>query len=941
MTETIRYQPIHLGSPGEDISKKDLLAVIQRFKNLNQLRLQRVQSFLQPRQHAFLNILPLLFHQNHPLLPGYTSSESPIGIPDFTPGKQAIQAAKQFSKSFNYKKKALLNYPIQGIFLMGSVGSIAFSKTSDMDIWLCHQPNLSSSQLAELQQKASAIELWATSLGLEVHFFLVNSETFSKGTNIPISIESSGDTQHYLLLEEFYRTAIFIAGRIPAWWIVPPHEEYNYSIYIQHLIENRFISESDVIDFGGLESIPAEEFISATLWHIYKSINSPHKSLLKLFLMESYASEYPKPQWLCFELKKSIYQGTINIDELDPYLLIYSKVENYLQKNNSSQRLNLARECFYLKIMGGSNSNLDASSRLFREDYMHSIATQWHWPDGLLVSLIKHRFWDIRKATQEHIIIRTQLKHILRMILRLAGDYVDYNFRENQDLKLLGRKLHVFLERQPGKIEIITTRSTVHTQENELSIIESKGDNNTPVWLLYSGKFAGKQILSNNIIKQQSSLLELLAWLIINGLYKKQLQINFISTSLTLPAPELQKILDQLYLFLDGHLKTHSSTLDVYNKPDKTLASLIIVNLGSSHRYERDDGMMILSGRSDPLSYGKNRHSFIHTLDMISVSSWGAVSTRQYNGIDGLFSCLTHAFNNSHPLESKTLNTICYIPTRANSIILRINAIFERLINFFGHQQHTHNRYFLAGEQATYVFQKRNKQLQHWAIDSKEQLFHELATAQDTFGNLYFDTEVFESQLIPYIYSLNKIHTVQVFCLSENTGITVYIVDEKGALFIQKHKNSNYNQILSNYSLFLESISTHSFYQDETRLKFYEIKKSSVDGFISRPAKWTSPPNYMGLSIRIVVENLPSKTSSSAYYIYCNDKEFSSIKLGNQLFKEISKYILSYRSSGENYPIYISDIDVPCSVLGSTDESQQQTIHYLNYKKKIEQKLNT
>jgi len=941
VTETIRYQPIHLGSPGEDISKKDLHSVVQRFKNLNLLRLQRVQSFLQPRQHAFLNILPLLFHQNHPLLPGYTSSESPIGIPDFTPDKRAIQAAKQFSKSFNYKRKALLNYPIQGIFLMGSVGSIAFSKTSDMDIWLCHQPNLAASQLDELQQKATAIEVWADSLGLEVHFFLVNSETFSKGTNIPISIESSGDTQHYLLLEEFYRTAIFIAGRIPAWWLVPPHEEYNYSAYIQHLIENRFISENEVIDFGGLESIPAEEFISATLWHIYKSINSPHKSLLKLLLMESYASEYPKPLWLCFEVKKAIYQGVINIDELDPYLLIYSKVENYLQKNNSSQRLTLARECFYLKIMGSSSNTLDANARRFREDYMHSIATQWHWPDELLSSLIKHRFWDIKKATQEHIIIRTQLKHILRMILGLAGDYVDYNYRENQDLKLLGRKLHVFLERKPGKIEIITTRSTVHTQENELSIIESKSDCAASVWLLYSGKFAEKQIVSKNIIKQQSSLLELLAWLIINGLYKKQLQINFISTSLTIPAPELQRILDQLYLFLEDHLKNHATTLDIYNKPDKVLASLIIVNLGSSHIYERDDGLMILSGRSDPLSYGKNRHSFIQSLDMLSVSSWGEVSTCQYRGIDGLFNCLTHIFNSSQaPFNSKTLNTICYIPTRANSIILRINAIFENLINFFSKQQHTHNRYFLAGEQATYVFQKRQKQLKHWTIDSKEQLFHELATPQENFGNLYFDSEVFESQLISYIYSLNKAYTVQVFCFPEKTAITVYIVDEKGALFVQTHKNSNYHQVLDNYSLFLESIATHSFYQDKTQLKFYEIKKCSVDGFISRPAKWNSSPNYMGLSIRILIENQPSKTSSTAYYIYCNDKEFSSIKFGNQLFKEISKYILSYRSSDEHYPIYISDIDVPCSVLGADDESHLQSIHYLNYKKKIERKLN-
>lgn len=255
MTETTKYPPIKLGSPGEDISKKDLQSIIKRFKNLNQLRLQRVQSFFQARQQIFLDILPLLFHQNHPLLPGFTSSETVAGLPDYIPNKQAIHAAKQFSKSFTYKRKALLTHPIQGIFLMGSVGSIAFSKTSDMDIWLCHQPSLPADQINELQQKAIEIEQWADSLGLEVHFFLVNSESFSKGENIPISSESSGNTQHYLLLEEFYRTAIFIAGRIPAWWLIPPNQEYNYAEYLAHLIENRFISEHEVIDFGGLATI--------------------------------------------------------------------------------------------------------------------------------------------------------------------------------------------------------------------------------------------------------------------------------------------------------------------------------------------------------------------------------------------------------------------------------------------------------------------------------------------------------------------------------------------------------------------------------------------------------------------------------------------------------------------------------------------------------------
>ena len=45
---------------------------------------------------------------------------------------------------------------------MGSVSSIAFTKTSDMDIWLCHATNLSQGAVTKLQKKATAIEKWQT-----------------------------------------------------------------------------------------------------------------------------------------------------------------------------------------------------------------------------------------------------------------------------------------------------------------------------------------------------------------------------------------------------------------------------------------------------------------------------------------------------------------------------------------------------------------------------------------------------------------------------------------------------------------------------------------------------------------------------------------------------------------------------------------------------------
>nr|WP_305909334.1 class I adenylate cyclase [Methylomarinum sp. Ch1-1]MDP4522240.1 class I adenylate cyclase [Methylomarinum sp. Ch1-1] len=508
-----------------------------------------MQNFLQPRQRNFLHLLPLIFHQNLPLLPGFISTETPAGIPDYAPNKTSLQAAKQFSKSFRYTRKALRDYPIEGIFLMGSVGSIAFSKTSDMDIWLCHSSKLDSTAIEELQQKAIAVEKWAQSLNIEAHFFLINSEQFRRGENAPISTESSGKTQHYLLLEEFYRTAIYLAGKVPAWWAVPPHQEHNYTGYVNHLLENRFISAHEVIDFGSLQAVPAEEFISATLWHIYKSLASPYKSLLKLFLMECYASEYPHPQWISWSLKRAIYQGQFDIDKLDPYLLIYEKVEDYLHLVASRKRLALSRQCFYLKIIGSSPKSLDPRSRALREHYLQNIAEQWRWPGDMLEKFSKHRYWDINKAKHEHAIIRDQLKQCLRMILRFAGQHAQGNYHDNNDLKLIGRKLHAFLEYKPGKIEIITTCASIHKKEELLSVIEIDQEHAEPLWRLYCGYVERNKVAAASAVTEGESLLEILSWVVINGLYQTKLKIHLQSNNLNVNEAETLQILKRLQEF--------------------------------------------------------------------------------------------------------------------------------------------------------------------------------------------------------------------------------------------------------------------------------------------------------------------------------------------------------------------------------------------------------
>ncbi|PKM11449.1 MAG: adenylate cyclase [Gammaproteobacteria bacterium HGW-Gammaproteobacteria-3] len=937
-SEQYRLPTIKLGSPGEDISKKELRAIIQRFKNLHLQQQARIQNFLQPHQRVFLSLLPLLFHQNTPLLPGFISTETPAGIADYKPSRQTLADAVQFSKNFSFKSRALRKYPIWALFLMGSVSSIAFSKSSDMDIWLCHQPGLSVEQRDELRQKATAIEHWAATLGLEVHFFLIDSERFKSGQDTPISTESSGTTQHYLLLEEFYRTAVYIAGRTLAWWLVPPQEDRRSGAYIRHLIGHRFIQEQELIDFGDLEAVPPEEFITVTLWHLYKALNSPHKSLLKLLLMECYASEYPDIQWLCADMKKIVYLGHFSLEQLDPYLLIQQKLETYLAQAQSTARLELARQSFYIKITGLENSEQNLQKKFWRVEFINNCARHWHWPESLLKSLSQQSSWNILLATREHELIIKHLSQCYRMIHGFAGRHVRAGYKSNEDLKLIGRKLHSFLEKRPGKVEPLTTQSILKTKEDELSLVETDFADNRSAWNLFIGHVGADNHLSHPPIKKSWSLLESLVWLVVNGLYHQKLKLHLDAKTLTFSDNEWRIIPRQIHDFIKTHKSFQTDSLEVYKSANKNLYSLVLINMGTAPEDNADKDKLVMSERSDPLSYGKNRQCFIKTLDCISLSSWGEITTQHLSGADGLFTFLTETLNNSSTsLPPVTPIFICNTSARAKSISQRIDAVFEALTTHLANaDRNTSPRYILAGGADYFIFQRKNNTVHFWSIHGQSALLDELGAPQEYFSPTVIDPECVENNLFTALFKFNRINVIQVFFHIQQNTLQLYILDEKGSLFTRHTIQAQADALLNRYGRFLENIITRNFFDANIGIEYYQIRQNTLDIAPYTPAQ---PEIQLSreLTVRVSGEQIDH---TSTYTLYCNENEFSSLIHGQQVINAAARYIMEFRQSRQNYPIHISDIDVPPITLGFGQTGAPQTIHFLKYKQKIEDRLN-
>ena len=84
----------------EGIDRKTLHHLRDRFLVVNRQRWERAHSSLTYRQQVVLDILPLVFHTNHPALPGYLDADCPYGLSHYRPDPATISAARRYPGPF-------------------------------------------------------------------------------------------------------------------------------------------------------------------------------------------------------------------------------------------------------------------------------------------------------------------------------------------------------------------------------------------------------------------------------------------------------------------------------------------------------------------------------------------------------------------------------------------------------------------------------------------------------------------------------------------------------------------------------------------------------------------------------------------------------------------------------------------------------------------------
>jgi adenylate cyclase class 1 len=603
-------------------------------EKLNCTRLARALNVLTNLQQHLFHLIPFLIHHNQIDVPGIIDPDTPCGVHGFILSDAIISACDFLSLSIPETNQTS-DCVFEGVYAMGSTASFGQNPQSDVDIWLVYNSQLTQEQLKLIEYKNKLISDWFAGFEFEVNFYLVHPMQFRECSAFdncqPVGLEHSGSSQHWLLLEEFYRSHIRLTGKVVAWW--PDADSKN--------------TESDVnlLYLGDINSLPAAEYFGASLWQLYKGLNKPHKALLKVLLLETYASEYPHTTLITQQLWQYCEQQDFSVDN-DAYLLLYQRIEAYLIAQGDDNRLEIVRRCFYLKS-GVTLSCLSPHSAAdWRLEKISSLVKQWTWSHELVATLDNSPHWHAGQLKW----FNQQLSELLlvsyKNLLKFASKQTLSERMRVEELGLLARKLHTYFSEDEHLLQPLNRLWSLSTAEKSLTIFHCKQASR---FYLYRQAYI-EQDPSQAVVRNQGNefdnhpihdadnICSLVAWSVLNGLATIETKWFQVGRG--------KRRTDKLSYLTRKLIPVMHNVPTVYKRdlcePWCYQKIVLITNMDKDPTTQLNEQELMLEHvNTNILSFGQTKISMLSSVAVVCLNSWGEWQSHRFNGKTALLEAIS------------------------------------------------------------------------------------------------------------------------------------------------------------------------------------------------------------------------------------------------------------------------------------------------------------
>jgi len=474
----------------------------------NRFRKQIFSELAPKESEAVLYLLPWLLSINHFTCPGYVPDLKKVfRVFNIDNEPEIIKREPVFKHMFGIARQESLIAPprayleIEGLYTIGSIGTVNQTSESDCDIWICYDKALyNKTTLKHLHQKLNLIKDWLDiNYKMPVYFFISDIGDIKNSRFGSVDSESCGSTQKNVLKEEFYRTCILICGKIPLWWLC-----YNDKVYMDYdqtvaAIKAKMYDGCDLIDFGNLEVIESREYFGAALWQLHKALTKPLKSIIKMILLKMLL-DASQEHLMCHEFRKQVLSVHDKPMFPDPLVFTIVSIFNYY-KHYRKSTLPFLKNCTYLRCKIKENDKSQTLKKKIAED----LFTRYPIDSETKQTLSEYASWDLE----------TQIdlgKRIFKLLIRIYKEIATAHSGETgiidqQDLTIIGRKLSVVYQKKKDKIPTILKPTDVLN----LSAIHLSLENDT--WQVFVGNRDAKPLASG------TDIIHTIAFIVWNNLF--------------------------------------------------------------------------------------------------------------------------------------------------------------------------------------------------------------------------------------------------------------------------------------------------------------------------------------------------------------------------------------------------------------------------------------
>ena len=379
------------------------------------------------------------------------------------------------------------------------------------------------------------------------------------------------------LKEEFYRTFLHIAGKIPLWAMMPPGQsqlDVAASPDTGADLGTQSPRLRGFLDLGGVGPPKRPDILKGILWHIVKSRSDPVKALIKATMI--FIHQYGDAKHsglLCDAVKAGYKEAGIDDYRTDPYKILFDRIIAYheTQEKNS---LSLIKNAILLRLCEFPNvrtPEVGSPKRQLLDRYIR----QWNLKPAQVKKILSYPNWA---EGEKHLLEKSFINRLSQMYARISKDVsldsLPVQGTEKRNLTILFNKARERVSQDTGLIRPCSTY--LRSQPFQFFLLQHK---KTKGWAASAYRpDEGSPVQLHN----SPSLLGLMGWIMENQMYRRttghiklDIALNLYESADTPCNP------DALYLRCQPVKPLSDDTFETPAQWQKLLALLVFSKPGS------------------------------------------------------------------------------------------------------------------------------------------------------------------------------------------------------------------------------------------------------------------------------------------------------------------------------------------------------------------------